>query len=470
MVSVVTRVDLHILPFCAVFYLFSLLDRSNVGNAELQGLSDDIGLKGHQYNTGLTLFYVAYAVFGWPSTVMLRHMSPRFWLLGMMITWGVVTTLTGIIQNYKGFYAVRFFLGASEAGMFPGLSHALSHWYVPREIRERQHYFYCSASLAGVMGGLLAFLLAKMDGIAGLEKWRWLFIIEGCATVALALVLLPFAQDYPESAGFLDPLEKQEILQKVGRNGHGKDRELCHRVRMADVKAIFTDYFSCLHLVVYLCLNTVVYGFTLFLPLFMKGIGWPPKIIPLLTMPIYGAGTVCSLLIVKLMSDRGCAFPALVLCLSLMFTGFMVAGCMATSIHRGVAYAMCYLVSIGLYGSVPTSSAWFGSHMADKRHKDLATGLHFVAGGMGGVIASNIYRQKDRPVFQVGNFVQAGLIALGFLAVLVIRLAEHCRKSTVQTSQTQTYQTFDNTEEREESEEEREENREENEETIVPPT
>uniref|UniRef100_A0A060SZ28 ARAD1A16742p n=1 Tax=Blastobotrys adeninivorans TaxID=409370 RepID=A0A060SZ28_BLAAD len=445
MVSVGTRVDLHILPFCSVFYLFSLLDRSNVGNAELQGLSEDIGLKGHQYNTGLTLFYVAYAVFGWSSNIMLRHMSPRYWLLGLMVAWGVVTALTGIIQNHQGFYAVRFFLGAFEAGMFPGLTYALSQWYLPSEMRERQHYFYCSTSLAGVLGGLLAFLLAKMDGIAGLEKWRWLFIIEGCATVALALTLLPFAQDYPENAGFLDPIEKQEIIQKVGRNVHGQDTKLCHKLRMADVKKVLTDHFSCLHMLVYLCLNSVVYGFTLFLPMFMKGIGVPAKIIPLLTMPIYGTGTVCSVLIVKFLSDRGRAFPALLLCLGLMFTGFIVVGCMGTSFHRGVAYAMCYLVSIGIYGSVPTSTAWFGSHMAGKQHKDLATGLHFTVGGMGGVIASNIYRQQDKPVFQVGNFTQAGLLALSFLAVIIIRLAENRarKKSTFQTYQT--YQTFDNT-------------------------
>ena len=89
---------------------------------------------------------------------MLKLTSPKLWLPTLTLAWGIVATLMGITQNLAGFFAVRFILGMTESGLFPGVVFYLSMWYR----REEQHYrislFFSAASLAGAFGGVLAWV------------------------------------------------------------------------------------------------------------------------------------------------------------------------------------------------------------------------------------------------------------------------------------------------------------------------
>lgn len=76
-------------------------------------------------------------------------------------------------------YASRLLLGIFESCMFPCLTLYLSTYYTPVEQALRVSYLFVSAALSGAFGGLLAYGLIKMDGVAGLAGWRWIFIIEG---------------------------------------------------------------------------------------------------------------------------------------------------------------------------------------------------------------------------------------------------------------------------------------------------
>jgi len=107
-----------------------------------------------------------------------------------MVAWGIVMTLMGIVQNYAGLLSARIFLGVTEAGLFPGVAYYLTNWYRRDEIQLRQAMFFSAASVAGAFSGLLAFGIGKMDGIAGLHGWQWIFILEGESSLLLYVVLL----------------------------------------------------------------------------------------------------------------------------------------------------------------------------------------------------------------------------------------------------------------------------------------
>lgn len=454
MLSVIRKVDLHVLPVFALFYLLSFLDRSNVGNAEIQGLSEDIHLHGNQYNIGLMLFYIAYSVFGMPANVMLRLLSPRLWLPSLMISWGVVTTLTGIVQNYKGFIAVRIFLGVCEAGMLPGISYVLSQWYLPHELQKRQAIFYCSASLAGAFGGILAFGLGKMDGIGNLEGWRWIFIIEGCFTVVVAAIGMPFVQNYPENARFLLIQEKQELLEKVERNVPRDDLSRRQKFKLTDLRDALADYHIYFHTLVYLSLHVVVYGFTVFLPTIIKGMGSTSSKAQLLTIPIYVVGCFCSVAIAAVADRRLWRFQALTFCLCLLFTAYIALGCVSSVEHPNAAYGVCFLIGIGIYGAIPTSIAWFANHLAGKSHKHISLGLQIGIGNLGGAISSNIYREQDKPRYKLGHFTEAGFIGLCFLSAVVIKVMEVYSSPTISKDYENTELEYDS-EEKEEKEDTR---------------
>ena len=120
------KLDFKLLPALTLLYLLSFLDRSNVGNARVEGLATDVGMTGDQYLTGLTLYFIGYVLFEIPCNVVMKLWTPRMWLPTLTLVWGIVSTLMGVINNYAGFLAVRFFLGVAESGLFPGIVYYLS--------------------------------------------------------------------------------------------------------------------------------------------------------------------------------------------------------------------------------------------------------------------------------------------------------------------------------------------------------
>jgi hypothetical protein len=61
--ALLRKLDARLLPAVGILYLLSFLDRSNVGNARIEGLADDLGMTGNQYLTGLTLYFIGYVLF-----------------------------------------------------------------------------------------------------------------------------------------------------------------------------------------------------------------------------------------------------------------------------------------------------------------------------------------------------------------------------------------------------------------------
>ena len=86
--------------------------------------------------------------------------------------------MQGLVKNYSGLLATRFFLGLAETGMFPGSFYLIGMWYKRSEAQRRYSFFFGSTSLAGAFGGLLASAIGKMDGLRGYHGWRWIFILE----------------------------------------------------------------------------------------------------------------------------------------------------------------------------------------------------------------------------------------------------------------------------------------------------
>lgn len=114
--KILRKMDLRLIPMLALLYLLSFLDRGNIGNAKIEGLVEDLGMTGSQYNWTLTVFFFTYAAFEVPSNLLLKRLRPSIWLPSIMVAWGVVMTLMGIVQDYNGLLIARIFLGVAEAG------------------------------------------------------------------------------------------------------------------------------------------------------------------------------------------------------------------------------------------------------------------------------------------------------------------------------------------------------------------
>jgi len=214
--------DVRLIPMLAVLYLLSFLDRGNIGNAKIQGLQEDLHLTGSQYNLCATVFFFTYFFFEIPSNLLLKRLRPSIWLPSIMVAWGTVMTLMGLVQSYHGLLVARLFLGVTEAGLYPGVAYYLTMWYCTEELALRQGLFFSAASVAGAFSGLLAYGIGNMNGVGGYAGWRWIFILEGLLTVCVAFLAYFTLEDFPETAKFLSPEEKSWIIHRLKYQGSKK--------------------------------------------------------------------------------------------------------------------------------------------------------------------------------------------------------------------------------------------------------
>lgn len=125
-----------------------------------------------------------------------------------MIIWGVISAATAACNSFGGLVACRFFLGVVEAAFFPGCLYYLSCWYTREELGVRTTYLYTGSLISGAFSGLIAAgITNNMDGDLGMRAWRWLFLIEGVLTVAIALAAFFILPNFPRTTTWLSEEE-----------------------------------------------------------------------------------------------------------------------------------------------------------------------------------------------------------------------------------------------------------------------
>jgi ACS family tartrate transporter-like MFS transporter len=203
------RVAWRLLPFVFILYMVAYIDRANVSFAGLR-MNAALGLSDRMFGFGAGIFYLSYVLFEIPGAVIVERWSARKWIARIMISWGLVTVLTGFVRTPGQFYAVRFFLGVAEASFLPGMIVYLTHWFRLRERSRAIACFYSAVPAASLVGSPLAgwLLGVHWQGLAG---WRWLFIVEGTPAVVIGIITIFYLTDWPAQARWL-PLDERDWL------------------------------------------------------------------------------------------------------------------------------------------------------------------------------------------------------------------------------------------------------------------
>ena len=194
----------RLVPFLAVLYAFNIIDRANVGFARLGGMAESLGLSDGVIDWGYGIFYLGYLAFEVPSNLLLRRFGARRWIARIMISWGLVSSLTAWVVGTWSYLAARILLGVAEAGFFPGIIYYMSAWF-PAAVRARVvACFMLAIPVATMLGNLASgLILDSMEGAGGLAGWQWLFILEGIPSVLLGFSVLYLLPDGPHDATWL---------------------------------------------------------------------------------------------------------------------------------------------------------------------------------------------------------------------------------------------------------------------------
>jgi ACS family tartrate transporter-like MFS transporter len=160
------------------------------------------------------MFYLTYVLFEIPGAIIVERWSARKWIARIMISWGLVTILTGFVHSATQFYAARFFLGLAEASFFPGMIVYLTHWFCSRDRGRAIACMYIAVPTASLIGSPIAGWLLGVHWWQ-LAGWRWLFILEGVPAVVLGVVTIFYLTDWPKQARWLRNDERDWLVNEL---------------------------------------------------------------------------------------------------------------------------------------------------------------------------------------------------------------------------------------------------------------
>ncbi|HXP07443.1 MAG TPA: MFS transporter [Acidobacteriaceae bacterium] len=207
------RIAMRLLPFVFLLYVISYVDRVNVSFANLR-MSAELGFSDRIFGLGAGIFFVGYVLFEIPGTIVVERWSARKWMARIMISWGLVTIVTGFVHTAHQFYFARFFLGVAEASFFPGMIVYLTHWFRLSDRARAIASLYAAVPAASVLGSLLAGWLLGIHWL-GMVGWRWLFIVEGIPPVVLGVVTWFYLTDTPDQARWLTEDQRKWISREL---------------------------------------------------------------------------------------------------------------------------------------------------------------------------------------------------------------------------------------------------------------
>ncbi|KAH6845864.1 MFS transporter [Chaetomium sp. MPI-CAGE-AT-0009] len=220
--KVVRKIDWKMMPMLTVMFLMNYLDRINVSNARLAGLQEDSHMTDTQWNAGISTFYIGYLLGQLPGNLLLSKVKPNWFLATTMLLWSAGTLCMASITTGWGFALCRFFIGFTEAPFFPGITLMTSSWYTKEENPLRMAIWHAGNTVSNILSGFLAAgILENMGGVAGLHSWQWFFLIEGAASVLVALVAFAVLPAWPENSKFLDEQEREMALYRVLNSNGG---------------------------------------------------------------------------------------------------------------------------------------------------------------------------------------------------------------------------------------------------------
>ncbi|KAL2204758.1 MFS transporter [Sarocladium strictum] len=419
------KLDIRLLPLCAFIYLLCYLDRSNIGNARTLNLKteDDImhsiGMTQHEYLIALMVFLIAYCLFEAPSNILLKKLSPSRWIAFLMFSFGACTMIIGGSHNYAMLTAFRFLLGMFEAGLFPGLVYYTTFWYKREECSLRVAVFFASATLAGAFGGAIAFGVGHMNMTAGLEGWRWLFILEGMLSVIFSVVVLFVMPDYPDTASWLTPEEQILAAHRLGVDS-GATPTSSSRIGWAEVRETLTTKRLYIHYLIFFLAGPPFSSLSLFTPSITAGLGFKDLEAQLMTVPPYASAYVC-MIIAAIVADRYNARGIVTFVSGIIgAVGFIGSATLSPEAFNA-RYGCLIIASSGAFSCVSPLIGWLAGNTFSSGVTGLAIALNISLAAPGQITGVWIYKAEEAQIgFPTGHWTNAGCLlglALSSLAL-----------------------------------------------------
>ncbi|RYP90219.1 hypothetical protein DL770_003682 [Monosporascus sp. CRB-9-2] len=422
------KLDWQVVPLVTLLYLLCFLDRSNIGNARIQGLQEDLDLHGYRFNVATSIFYIVYLTVEVPSNIILKRVGPRYYIPGLVVGFGLISLCTAFVNTYAQLCALRALLGIFEGGTMPGIAFFLSSFYKRQELYFRIGIYVSAASIAGAFGGLLAAVLSQIPpwGVNGtIHTWRNIFFFEGIVTMiigVLAPILLPQS---PESSKYLTDREKWIAAERLRLELKALPNE---KVRPHHVKRALLNINNYIAAGGFFCINITVQGLSVFMPTILRELGWQSVQAQYYTVPVYCGASIIAIAIAFISDKTRLRGVWLALFTFLGITGFSL---LRWGSGSNLKYGAVWLCALGAFPGGPGFLSWALNNASGPAIRAISGGYIVSLGTMGGILAVWAYLPNDGPNFPIGHTInlvaQFATLALAIFGIFYCKWENRLR-------------------------------------------
>ncbi|KAI7525114.1 MFS general substrate transporter [Hortaea werneckii] len=427
------KLDTHLVLFVAMLYMMSFLDRSNIGNAKIAGLVEDLKLDDDQYEWLLTAFYIAYILFEW-MTLCYKIFPPHIYISCCVMAWGVLASLQSITSSFGGLLVLRALLGIGEAA-FVGIPFYLSFFFRKDELAFRIGLFISAAPLATSFASSLAWGIVSLGGKTGIASWRLLFLLEGFPACLVAVWAWWWLPDNPASARWLRDRDRKVAILRMRKEDEGVEPSEKASAAQANlprhkqkfnwrlVLSTLKDPKAYLTAGMFFCCNVAFSSMPVFLPTIVSSMGFSQKASQGLSAPPF-LFAFFVVLVTAFLSDRikSRSIP-MIFHATLAMLGYIVLA-IAGAAHFGhtLRYLAVFPICAGFFSAVTIVITWTVNNQPSDEGKGTGMAMLNIIGQMGPLVGTRLYPDAEAPYYVKGMAVCAISMAMVGGLALALRL------------------------------------------------
>ncbi|KAM0716498.1 hypothetical protein Q7P37_007943 [Cladosporium fusiforme] len=418
----VRKLDLRLMVPLILMYILNYLDRNAIGAAKVSGIVPDLGLTDSEFQTSVSILFVGYILMQVPSNLLLNKIGrPSIYLPACMVVWGVLCAVTGAVHNFAGLAAVRFLLGFTEAAYFPGCMLCLTVWYTRKELALRTALLYCGSLLSGAFSGLIAAgITSSLDGAHGLAAWRWLFIVEGSITVAVALIVPFILPDFPANTRWLSDQERALAAWRQAIDIGEEDRDT------QGSSSAWTGFQQCVSdyktwVLVFMIFGVVSSGtINSYFPTIVETIGFGRTVTLLLTAPPYLLSCLVALGVAWNSDRTGQRYLHFTVPTLFSVLGFIIS---MVTLNTAARYFSMMIMLPGVYTAFIIGTTWLANCLPRPPAKRAAAlALSGTFSNCSSVYGPFLYPDSTAPRYLLAMGVNAGTSVMSIVIATGLRI------------------------------------------------
>ncbi|KEZ40195.1 hypothetical protein SAPIO_CDS9252 [Scedosporium apiospermum] len=429
--KLVRKIDWKIMIWACIMFVGLEIDRANLGQAVSDNLLDDLKLTTNDYNLGNTVFFASFLSAELPSQLISKKLGPDRWIPAQLTLWSIVAACQFKLSGRTSFLACRALLGLLQGGFIPDIILYLSYFYKHHEMTLRLGFFWLSMTVADIIAALAAAGLLQMRGVLGHEGWRWLFLIEGLFTLVIGLIsfiLMPPSPTQTASRlrgkkGWFNEREEVIMVNRIIRDDPTKGS--MHNRQAITPKLLFKSILDFDLWPIYLIgLTFLVPGMPprQYLTLSLRQMGFNVFQTNLLTIPaqVLGIITMMALLWVAERSKQLLLWSVLPQIWSLPLLIWLRVAYDPIKSRWTTWGILTLLIGKPLSHAIQVGLASRNSNSV--RGRTVSAAMYNIFVQIAQVIASNIYRADDAPLYRRGNSILLGLVAYNTVLYIAAKL------------------------------------------------